>query len=106
MTKRERIYDGGLATKIRFVKMFSLFTSASSLSCQPYIINRALEAENSAVTVAGIIVTFGFFAFVTPLMLHVITKRYVVHVDYDHEKDTYIATTYSIFAKKKEVRNI
>ncbi|XP_043278445.1 transmembrane protein 70 homolog, mitochondrial isoform X3 [Venturia canescens] len=57
----------------------------------------------SSVGVGGVCLVFGFFAFVTPLLLHLITKRYVVYVDYNPLTDSYIATTYSIFVQKKEI---
>lgn len=99
----ERIYEGVLHNKIRLVKMFSLVTSAGSIMCQPYLISKAAEMDTSSTAIGGIMFTFGFFAFVTPIMLHIITRRYVVSVDYNHDKDTYVATTYSLFATKKQV---
>jgi len=99
----ERIYEGVLHKKVRLVKRFSLITSAGSILCQPYLISKALESSNSTTAIVGIVFTFGFFAFVTPLLLHYITKRYIVYVDYNPTKDTYIATTYSLFAQEKQL---
>lgn len=45
----------------------------------------------------------GFFTFVTPFLIHWITKKYVTRLEYDHEKDLYSATTLSFFLREKKV---
>ncbi|CAD7003981.1 unnamed protein product [Ceratitis capitata] len=42
----------------------------------------------------------GFFTFVTPLLLHFITKKYVTEIHYNPKSDEYTATTISILLYK------
>ncbi|KAF7278023.1 hypothetical protein GWI33_008943 [Rhynchophorus ferrugineus] len=71
------IYNGPLTPHIKAVKLFSL--------------SRSLP-----IIIAGY--TFiGFFTFVTPILLHFITKKYVTQLNYDEVKDTYIAKTVNFF---------
>lgn len=58
--------------------------------------------DSAAITVTAY--TFvGFFTVVTPLLLHLITKKYVTTVDYNHETGEYCATVYNFFGLSKEV---
>lgn len=58
-------------------------------------------------TSAGMLVAVGsfvgFFTFVTPLLIHWITKKYVTSLEYDPERDVYSATTLSFFLLEKKV---
>jgi hypothetical protein len=69
---------------------------------QPVVYSKAVENDNIGV-VLGIFACIGFFALTTPLLIHMITKKYVTHLYYDAKEDMYIANTYSLFARKKEV---
>lgn len=46
----------------------------------------------------------GFFTFVTPILLHLVCKKYVITLDYDATKNEYSAVTYTFFMRKKIVR--
>lgn len=46
----------------------------------------------------------GFFTFLTPAILHFVTKGYVIRLYHDADKDTYTAITYSIFLTEKRIR--
>lgn len=46
----------------------------------------------------------GFFTFVTPFLLHVVTKRYVTELYYNPKEQEYIATTINFFLMKKETK--
>lgn len=68
---------------------------------QPFFYSKAAENDN-----IGVILVFaciGFFAVTTPLLIHIITKKYVTHLYYDAKEDVYIANTYSLFARAKKV---
>ncbi|CAH2037710.1 unnamed protein product, partial [Iphiclides podalirius] len=45
----------------------------------------------------------GFFTFVTPLLLHLVTKKYVTDIHYDPETSTYKAVTYNFFLVPKKL---
>lgn len=45
----------------------------------------------------------GFFTFVTPLLLHFITKKYVTELHYNPQTEEYTATTISLLLQKIKV---
>ncbi|KAG7203508.1 hypothetical protein KM043_013564 [Ampulex compressa] len=97
-----KIYTGALKTQVRNIKLFSLITSLGGLASQPFLYLKAAESAN-LITIVGVSSVFGFFAIVSPLLLHLITKKYVTHIYYDAGKDKYIAKTYSLFVRPKEL---
>ncbi|CAL4067445.1 unnamed protein product, partial [Meganyctiphanes norvegica] len=46
----------------------------------------------------------GFFTFVTPLLIHWLTKKYVMKIEYDPKTDMYSATTLSFFLREKKIQ--
>lgn len=44
----------------------------------------------------------GFFTFLTPVLLHLVTKGYVVRLYYNKETDMYTAVTYSALLVEKK----
>ncbi|XP_022130820.2 transmembrane protein 70 homolog, mitochondrial [Pieris rapae] len=100
--KLERIYYGTLTPQIRAVKVFSLCSSIAGLIAQPILIKEASTIGSTSLLVALCSVV-GFFTFVTPILLHIITKKYVTEIHYDADKSLYKATTYSFFLVPKKV---
>ena len=45
-----------------------------------------------------------FFTFATPLLIHWVSKKYVVELMYNKIDDSYTAITYSLLLRKKEVK--
>ncbi|XP_077415003.1 transmembrane protein 70, mitochondrial [Vanacampus margaritifer] len=91
------IYTGSLGTAVRGVKFFSYSSSGASLLLMPQILFKTgLGVQSIALQVAfcGII---GFFTFFTPLLLHFLTKGYVIRLYHNPDKDTYTAITCSVF---------
>lgn len=100
----EQIYYGTLTPKIRAVKVFSLTTSLVGLAAQPVLIEQGAKLGGTGLII--FMCSFvGFFTFVTPLILHFITKKYVCKIHYDSAKQEYTATTISFLLLKKEVTN-
>ncbi|XP_063602420.1 transmembrane protein 70 homolog, mitochondrial-like [Penaeus indicus] len=97
----QEIYRGILSTQIRMVKTFSLSTTMLGLMMQPMLVQKATETSFGIVVAMGSFI--GFFTFVTPLLIHWITKKYVTRLEYDHEKDLYSATTLSFFLREKKI---
>ncbi|XP_026169038.1 transmembrane protein 70, mitochondrial isoform X2 [Mastacembelus armatus] len=96
------IYSGSLGSAVRGVKMFSYSTSTASLILMPHILlNTGIGVQSFAMQVAfcGVI---GFFTFLTPVLLHLITKGYVIRLYHNPDKDTYAAVTYSVFLTEKK----
>lgn len=101
--KLERIYYGPLTPQIKAVKVFSLSSSVAGLLAQPIIIREAATIGSTSLLIALCSVV-GFFTFVTPLLLHFITKKYVTEISYDPTTSTYKATTINFFLTPKEVQ--
>nr|XP_006004574.1 PREDICTED: transmembrane protein 70, mitochondrial isoform X2 [Latimeria chalumnae] len=98
------IYTGNLAKTVLGVKFFSYSTSMFSLFAMPYILLKSgVGTQSLALQIAfcGIV---GFFTFITPVALHLITKGYVVRLYHNTETDTYTAVTYNaLLAEKKTI---
>lgn len=45
----------------------------------------------------------GFFTFVTPLLLHLVTKKYVTNMTFDPVKDEYTAETITFLLRKRKI---
>ncbi|KAK4291114.1 hypothetical protein Pmani_036034 [Petrolisthes manimaculis] len=95
----QEIYHGVLATQIKIVKTFSLSTSLLGVCIQPVIFQSAGSHVGLAVAVGSFV---GFFTFVTPFLIHWISKKYVTTLHYDPNRDVYVATTLSFFLREKK----
>lgn len=69
---------------------------------QPFLYSAVISTGNVPVIVAAYSF-IGFFTFVTPLLLHLITKKYVTHLIYKQDTDSYVAKTVNFFCVTKEV---
>ncbi|XP_032863853.2 transmembrane protein 70, mitochondrial isoform X3 [Tyto alba] len=98
------VYKGNLAKAVLGVRFFSYSTSIFNLFMMPYVmLKTGIGFESLLIQVAfyGLI---GFFTFVTPVTLHVLTKGYVIRLYYKKEMDTYTAITYNaILAERATV---
>jgi transmembrane protein 70 len=92
------IYKGRMERDVIRVKLFSITTSVMGLVFQPLLYSQvsSLPALIATSSVAG------FFTFVTPVLLHQLSKRYVNRITYNKEKDNYIAETTSFFFRQKQ----
>ncbi|XP_067384786.1 transmembrane protein 70, mitochondrial isoform X2 [Channa argus] len=95
------IYTGSLGNAVRGVKMFSYSSSGASLVVMPYILLTTGLGLQSLVMQAAFCGVIGFFTFLTPVLLHLVTKGYVVRLYHNPDKDTYTAITYSVFLTEK-----
>jgi len=96
----QEIYNGILSTQIKLVKTFSLTTSCIGLAVQPVL--WTYSTANAAVVV-GAGAFLGFFTFVTPLLIHSFSKKYVTKLYYNQVEDKYTAVVYNIFVKPKKI---
>uniref|UniRef100_A0A1L8DZP6 Putative transmembrane protein 70 log mitochondrial n=1 Tax=Nyssomyia neivai TaxID=330878 RepID=A0A1L8DZP6_9DIPT len=90
------VYEGPLSSRIKIVKLFSLSTSVAGLAAQPIVIEQASKLGGTFLVLlsSGFV---GFFTFVTPFLLHWITKKYVTQLKYNPPSEEYTATTISFF---------
>ncbi|XP_049784706.1 transmembrane protein 70 homolog, mitochondrial [Schistocerca cancellata] len=97
-----KVYHGPLAQQIRGVKLFSLVTSAGGLVAQPYLIQHATTFGNLPLSIA-MLGFIGCFTYVTPFLLHWITKKYVTEIRYTPDREVYTAVVYNFFLKEKKI---
>lgn len=97
-----QVYKGILSTQIKLVKVFSLATSVTGIFMQPILYKQTSVVGGVPMMVAMMSIV-GFFTFVTPVLLHLVCKKYVITLDFDAKKNEYTATTYTFFMRKKTV---
>lgn len=96
------IYTGSLGLAVRGVKMFSYSTSAASLFLVPQILLKTGLGVQSFALQAAFCGVIGFFTFLTPILLHIITKGYIIRLYHNPDKDVYTAVTYSVLLTEKK----
>ncbi|XP_026142477.1 transmembrane protein 70, mitochondrial [Carassius auratus] len=97
----ELIYTGNLGKAVLGVKFFSYSSSMFSLCVMPYVLLKTGIGVNSLALQVAFCGFIGFFTFLTPVLLHLITKGYVVRLYHNKETDTYTAITYSALLVEK-----
>ncbi|KAM9322357.1 transmembrane protein 70, mitochondrial [Pholidichthys leucotaenia] len=95
------IYTGSLNIAVRGVKMFSYSTSVAGLLLMPQILLKTGLGTNSFALQAAFCGTIGFFTFLTPVLLHLFSKGYVIRLYHNPDRDTYTAITYSVFLTER-----
>ncbi|ALC43473.1 CG7506 [Drosophila busckii] len=98
-----RIYFGTLAPRMKVVKLFSLSTSLAGLAAQPILMEQGMKIGGTGMAVFLCSVG-GFFTFVTPLLLHFVTKKYVTELHYNPATQEYTATTISLLLMKIQTK--
>lgn len=86
------------------MKVFSLTTSLAGLIAQPVLYEQAAKLGSSTPVIVAVCSFVGFFTFVTPFLLHVITKRYVTELHYDPLTNEYDATVITFYLTKQHVK--
>ncbi|TSN21211.1 Transmembrane protein 70, mitochondrial [Bagarius yarrelli] len=70
----------------------------------PLILTRTGLGVNSLVMKVAFCGIIGFFTFMTPVLLHLVAKGYVVRLYHNRETDVYTAVTYNaLLVEKKTV---
>ena len=98
------VYDGVLKGQLKRVKLISLTSSAMGAALQPQIIMNA--GEHSMLATGAFLVTVGFFTYVTPILIHLLAKRYVTEIIFDPSSSVYTAVVYNLFLRRREVEII
>jgi len=96
-----QVYYGNLTPQIRAVKIFSLLSSVTGLASQPILIQQVPNL--GAPAVVAMFGFVGFFTFVTPVLLHMITKKYVTHIYFDSSTGNYSAICLTFLLREKKV---
>ncbi|GAA6099703.1 transmembrane protein 70, mitochondrial, partial [Tachysurus ichikawai] len=96
------IYTGNLGKAVLGVKFFSYSSSMFSLCLMPLILTKTGIGLSSFALKAAFCGFIGFFTFLTPVLLHLITKGYVVRLYHNRETDMYTAVTYNVLLVEKK----
>nr|DBA24201.1 TPA: hypothetical protein GDO54_011893 [Pyxicephalus adspersus] len=83
------------------IQIFAYSTSIVSLFLLPYILLKKGIGVDSLVLKVAFYGIVGFFTFVTPVTLHLLTKGYVARLYHNHDRDLYTAVTYNVFLAEK-----
>ncbi|XP_038622643.1 transmembrane protein 70, mitochondrial [Tachyglossus aculeatus] len=98
------IYSGNLGRAVFGVKFFSYSSSAAGLALLPYIFSQVSAEPSGLPAKVALSVVAGVFTLTTPVLLHLVTRGYVLRLYHAAETDTYTAVTYSaLLAEKRTV---
>ncbi|XP_027732641.1 transmembrane protein 70, mitochondrial-like [Vombatus ursinus] len=95
------IYTGNMARAVFGVKCFSYSTSLLSLALLPYMFGQTNIEFGSLPLKIAFFGALGTFTLITPMLLHFITKGYVVRLYHEAKTDTYTAITYNVALLEK-----
>ncbi|XP_060241795.1 transmembrane protein 70, mitochondrial isoform X2 [Meriones unguiculatus] len=90
------IYTGNLARTVFGVKFFSYSTSMISLVFLPYLLSQSNVVFGSQPLQILFYGIMGSFTVITPMLLHFLTKGYVIRLYHEATTDTYRAITYNV----------
>ncbi|KAL7292144.1 hypothetical protein TKK_0014218 [Trichogramma kaykai] len=99
----EIVYMGQQNKNIKNIKMISLSTSLMGLSVQPIVYQKAVLSGEVTNFTLPIFALLGLFALATPPLLNLITKRYILSIEYYPKRDKYVASVYTLFARQKKI---
>ncbi|XP_064466815.1 transmembrane protein 70 homolog, mitochondrial-like [Ornithodoros turicata] len=95
------VYSGSLRSTLKLVKGFSLTTSFVGVLVQPILLQKLMDKPiGVALTVVA---TTSFFIVVTPLLLHLIAKRYVTELTFNSSTQTFEATTLTLLNRQTKM---
>lgn len=97
------VYSGTMDHQVYNVKHFSLFTSFAIVCMQPIVYYR-MDELSSPILKAVLGSSLAFFFLATPILIHSFTKKYVLSLTLDNETKEFVATTYSLFLRKKQLK--
>lgn len=92
-----------LAPRIRQLKIVSFMTSGMGLCVQPLLLLKASEVGSSLAATIGICTITGFFTFITPVLIHLMTRKYVTSIEFNEKTEEYNVSLISFFLKPKQV---
>lgn len=72
------------------------------IAAQPILYKEIVALDSVPIAIAAYSFV-GFFTLATPILLHLITKKYVTSIEYDNTNDIYSAKTYNLLGFPKEV---
>nr|SVE82148.1 EOG090X0CKL [Daphnia magna] len=98
-----QIYKGMLTKQVRAVKTFSFGTSLIGIGMQPILYEHMSAPESSLPLMVAIYSAVGIFTFVTPFLIHFVTKKYVTDIIFDPATKKYQASVYRFLPTKRKI---
>ncbi|XP_022711067.1 transmembrane protein 70 homolog, mitochondrial-like isoform X1 [Varroa jacobsoni] len=97
------VYTGSLNTQVKSVKAFSLTSSVIALALQPLMFEKLVLNQP---VLTGVFLGTGCLGFIlgTPLLLHYVTKRYVIELRFSAQSRIFEADTYSLLLRRQTLR--
>lgn len=88
---------GTVAGRVKLLKMFSISTSIAGACLLPKIYVELGEQYSAPAKMAVMGVT-SFFVFMSPVLVHLLSKRYVAWIYYDEETNKFSASTFNFIS--------
>lgn len=98
--KGKLVYVGTISKMIKLAKVFSLSTSFLGLLLQPFIYQSMSKLPGALAVVMG--GSIGFFILLSPVLLNILTTRYITHMYFNPTTKTYNATTLTLFLNEHQ----
>nr|SVE75997.1 EOG090X0CKL [Daphnia hispanica] len=98
-----QIYKGMLTKQVKAVKSFSFGTSLIGVGMQPILYEHMSAPESSLPLMVALYSAVGMFTFVTPFLIHFVTKKYVTDITFDPTTKQYEASVYRFFPTKRKI---
>ncbi|KRX49192.1 Hormone-sensitive lipase, partial [Trichinella murrelli] len=91
--------SGSMRNLIRGVKLFSLLTTTVAFAMQPMIWHDMFVHDDRSALLTTLTLSFlSFSVMCSPLLLNLLTKRYVICMYHDEKQQLFSVMTYNIFA--------
>ena len=98
------VYEGSLGRQLRAVKLFSLSTSALGLAAQALVYVMAAEMDKRPSWVLLVSGSIATVVLLSPLLVHLLAKRYVTHLYYDAASGTFTSFSLTFFNLRRVTR--
>uniref|UniRef100_A0A0R3WFH0 OBG-type G domain-containing protein n=1 Tax=Taenia asiatica TaxID=60517 RepID=A0A0R3WFH0_TAEAS len=94
-----QVYTNPISNLVVGVKLFSLASSGLVLAAQPFLFSKF----TTMASFAPFLISSLSFAFLTPILLHVLTRSCVFRINYNPQTGRFMAYTKTIFLRSKKV---
>lgn len=100
---KKLIYYGKLGTRIKGLKAFSFGSSATGILTQAYIYDGVMSMNLPTPLMVVLYTFIGIFTFVTPFLIHLVTRKYILEITHNPVDNTYESKTMTFFFGEKVV---
>ncbi|CAF0759570.1 unnamed protein product [Didymodactylos carnosus] len=100
----ELVYSGSLDRPLMIAKSLSLSSSIGGLCIYPAVFFNSdlLAADNKVIIISFSIIT-GLFIFITPVLMQLISKRYLIQIYYNSIKNQFTAYYKNFFLIRRKI---